>query len=78
MSKIRVEDDFEQLSCIVDDVCQHIARLKSSPIEKAALSSLALTRLSMFARKEMLAALFAGEPLGDETEQNLKECMRQL
>ena len=63
-----IEDDLEQLSPLVDDVMQHVARLPRSAFHKAALSSLLLTHMSVFARREMLAALHSREPIDDPAE----------
>ena len=63
-----IESDYEQFSPLVDDVMLRLSRLPRSAFHKAAVSSLLITRMSIFARKEMLAALHSHEPIDDPAE----------
>lgn len=70
-----IEDEFAQVSPLLDDAIRQIDRMEISPQERAAVMALLMTRISTIARKRMIDALFARVPVNVETSEKIAEML---
>ena len=70
-----IEDEFAQVSPLLDDVIQQIDRMEISPQERAAIMALLMTRISTIARKRMIDALFARVPVDEKISEQIAELL---
>lgn len=70
-----IEDEFAQVSPLLDDAIQQIDRMEISPQERAAVMALLMTHVSTIARKRMIDASFARVPVNVETAEKIAEML---
>lgn len=72
---MNIEDEFAQVSPLLDDAIQQIDRMEISSQERAAVMALLMTRISTVARKRMIDALFTRAPVNVEMGKKIAEIL---